>query len=231
MKLMHLALGAAAVFVVSSSSALAGDLFPPSPSNPLAPWNPAGFPNPDPNTTFNYWHFTQPVPQPETFDSNPHIAPGSITNPDGSTWAPPGSPGGYDGNGTWSIPAGGFMDFFIPNFGPSSGPKFVYIQIKFSGVLPGWSTFDPSGGGTGHHYPGEPVVTPSPVPGFPGISSWSDTLMFDYNPAGEIIHIFNPASQGKCFLDQLVVDTICTPTPGTAGLLVLGGLVAARRRR
>ncbi len=218
-----LALAFLAAVGVSTVPALAGDLFPPSPSNPLAPWVRGA-----PGTTFNEWTFTTPTQSPEFSHSNPATAPGHISNPDGSTWFPPGSVGSWNGNGVWSIPAGGFIDFLLPNFGPSSGPKYVYLQIKFAGALPGWGVTDPAGM-PGTHWPGEPVVTPSPIGG--GISQWSDSLMFPYNPAFEVVHIFNPSAQDKCYLTQVVLDTICTPAPGTAALLALGGLVATRRRR
>lgn len=213
---------AAASCAIGATVCLAGDEFPPSPSNPLAPWVRG-----QPGTTFNQWNFPTPAPNPDHFGSNPTIAPGSLINPDGSIWSPSTS---IPDHGLWTIPPGGFLDFFIPNFGPSSGPKFVYIQIKFSGALPGWGTLDPDTGAQGHHYPGEPVVTPGPSP-FPGVYQWSDTLMFDYNPRGEIIHIFNPSAQDPSMIHQVVIDTICTPTPGTFAVLGLGLLAGARRRR
>ncbi len=48
------------------------------------------------------------------------------------------------------------------------------------------------------------------------------------NPTSETITLTN--EWGDLYIDQIVVDTICAPEPTTIGLVMIGALVALRRR-
>ena len=74
------------------------------------------------------------------------------------------------------------------------------------------------------------IQWPAPGP-YPGSGPWytyNYGLTIEPNPTSETVTITVP----ECaVIDQIVVDTICIPEPGTLGLLVLGGLAVLRRRR
>ncbi|MHC4646467.1 MAG: PEP-CTERM sorting domain-containing protein [Planctomycetota bacterium] len=59
---------------------------------------------------------------------------------------------------------------------------------------------------------------------------WNITyhIILEPNPASETIWV--QPRDCTLYIDEIVVDTICTPEPGTLLLLGLGGMVLLRRR-
>lgn len=221
----------AVVLATFAASARAGDANPPGPNNPFAPWTRG-----DPFTTTSSFRFPTPGPAPEGWISNPTLPSSQILGGPGSVWLP-GPPGTTYEGGVWCIEntatGPGFLDILIPNY-HRPDPKIVYVQFKFFGGVPKFDVFDPSNpppnGPTGVPWT-TLTPTPSPVPGGPaGLAQISYSLCFPYNPQAEIVRIMSNGT-APTYIDQLVIDTLCTPAPGAGALLAIGVLAAARRRR
>lgn len=144
--------------------------------------------------------------------------------------------------GVWCLTPPAAILLTIPNFGPSEGPKYMRVEIKY---LPGIAI----GGGPPGGVPnvdaqddqGNPF-TAGGVPGFPAtvqtrtlpdhpnwlVDTWYFSLF--YNPFQETVRI-RPIG-AALYVDWVTVNTICTPTPGAGCALLAGGaMLAARRRR
>lgn len=217
MKTMRLISSAAALAVLSggTSLAFAGDAFPP-------PWRG------DPGSTVQIWQFQDPSsPFPEHF-INPYGIPQLEIVP-GNEWLPgPPELPGYSG-GVWCIPAGGSLSFNIPNVLDTTQEKEIYFQIKYfsPGTVPTPSGVDAAGN---QAQTCGPIFTPSPGP-VPGQSYWAGSLCFPFCAGGETITFSNVNPTQPMYIDQVVIDTRCIPTPASLALLGLAGLVVVRRRR
>lgn len=217
MKTMHRFSVVTALAAISgtASLALAGDAFPP-------PWRG------DPGSTFQIWRFQNPTnPFPDEFH-NPYGVPQMELNP-GNEWLPgPPELPGYTG-GVWCIPAGGSLSFHIPNVVSTDREKEIYFQIKYfsPGTVPTPSGVDAAGN---QAQTCGPIFTPSPG-GVPGQSYWAGSLCFPFCAGGETITFSNVNPTQPMYIDQVVIDTRCIPTPASLALLGLAGLVVTRRRR
>lgn len=206
--------------LATGAAALAGDHNPP-------PWR--GLPN----STTQGWTFVNGAQQGQLPD--PTVAP--FHNPYSMlpftdhpvVWSFGNTAPSPDGGLT--ILPGGWIDFLIPNNFDPTTPKEIWVQIKFSGPIPGVAAqgYDTAGQNLTPVIFGNPIAGPSPIPGT-NIFEMTFVLRFDVNPYGEIVELFNN-STAPLTIYQVVIDTIC-PTPGTAAAGLLGvGLLASRRRR
>jgi uncharacterized protein (TIGR03382 family) len=131
-------------------------------------------------------------------------------------------------NDVWAI-AGGSLSFNVPNTGNQNHMKNLWLQVTYFGAAPtggpGYSVAGPSG----LFSPvGGPLVTALPGGWFHELTQWSTPVC----PPFERVTIFPGATGAQLYIDQVVIDTQCViPSPGSASLLALGGLVALRRRR
>jgi len=206
---------ASALLCGASGVAYAGDDFPP-------PWRGT------PGSTFQLWTFQQPFsPLPEAWD-NPYGVPQMEITP-GIEWLPgPPELPGYTG-GVWCIPAGGSISFNIPNVVSPTMQKEIYFQIKYfsPGTVPSPSGVDAAGNQAQPH---GPTYTPSPGH-VPGQSYWAGGLIFPACAGGETITFSNVNPTQPMYIDQVVIDTRCIPTPASLALLGMAGLVVTRRHR
>lgn len=192
----------------------------------------------DEGSTYQHWDFnTSDLPSvPEMLD-NPYGTPVAELTSDweyGEQWP---APEDIDPDGTvdgWhSInPDGSFMRLIIPNNPVENEVKYIFLQITVSKgvqVSAEGINLDGTVGTTAIWDTGRPQIQhPGPAP-FDG--SWY-TYNFGFeirpNPAYEIIDIYVPFCG---VVDQIVVDTICTPEPTAIIPLTLAGLIGLRRRR
>jgi hypothetical protein len=186
-----------------ATSVLADDLNPP-------PWRG------QPGTTFAEWEFLTPNPNPPPdIYVNPFGAPEMSAIPGAlQSWQAE-----WDGRmGVW--PLSGTMMVGISNYPIANPFKDIWIQLTWEAQAIGnrptvWETIT-----------GAPatLLSETPIGG-----SWLLTTYLIHlipNPQFEIVRI-----DGGIMVDELVIDTICVPEPGTTALFALGGLLLLRRRR
>lgn len=206
---------AALALCASAPFAFAGDDFPP-------PWRGT------PDSTWQIWRFQNPTnPFPDDWN-NPYGVPQILPEP-GNIWLPgPPELPSYTG-GVICIPAGGSLSFAIPNDIEPTMQKEIYFQIKYfsPGTVPSPSGTDAAGNQAQPH---GPTYTPSPGH-VPGQSYWAGGLLFPSCTGGETITFTNLNPQQPMYIDQVVIDTRCIPTPASLALLGLAGLTVLRRRR
>jgi hypothetical protein len=207
--------------VTTTEIARAGDLNPPEPTSPLAPWTRGA-----PGTTYNLWTFSTPAITPDASGSNPLLLAGQISNTSGSVWT--ADDGNGRGSGGWLLSSGGgFLECSIPSYNDPH-PERVYIQLEYAynGSIPQILVND---AGDSLVF-GTFVGSTSPLPVFGGVLYTSAAFCLPYCPGHESIRITNVEASKPLFVDQLVVDTSHTPSPGAAALLAISGFVLARRR-
>lgn len=199
-------------------AALADDLTPP-------PWR---F---QPDTTFQHWDFSA-GPGGGTPDAsqagnwtNPYGTP--ILTPVGSaTWLPTMA----GRNDVWSVFTGGELDFNIPNeLDPPPHHKDLWLQVTFLAgstlIFPGASVTTPSG--NNFTMTAGPFITPLPGGWVHELTEWS----YPACPGMEQVTLFPGQPGATLFVDQVVIDTICVPSPAGPAALAFGGLFMLRRRR
>jgi hypothetical protein len=212
MNLHQLQLGAVAVCCTFAGVTLGGIDTPP-------PWTGTGITG---NSTHWHWEFQNPnAPQVGVGSGPPNSQPPIVT---GGTWVPT-----IGANGAWGLNPGESITIDLANFPQPNDFKLIWIQYHLIGlagalVTPPVIQVD-SGGIPGLPY-GTPTLTPTPDGGLIGAQGFR----FPFNPAFEIIHIFN-ASNTPMFFEWLTIDTICAPTPGATAIMLLGGVAVTRRRR
>lgn len=180
----------------------------------------------DPGSTFQHWMFNQPPNPagptlPDQLQQVPGLGQPSYMEPGPFQWHPTFMGMG----GVLSVPGGGVVRFFIPNF-EEPPPHFKKIRVQLT-----WFTGNPN---TIVIPPGGPAiggtVSTQPIPG----TAWNHStvdFMLDGCPPYEFVAIRNLTSD-KVFLDQVVIDTICTPVPEPATMAALGiGAFAFIRRK
>ncbi len=173
-----------------------------------------------PNTTYQIWEFSTPdtILLPDDFD-NPYGDPNLRIIPFGNSgWVPD--------PGAWAL---GEIDIRIPNLNKPNEYKIIQIQLTWQKAY------------NDDFLLSEPLIgiTATPLPNNTQIGSRSDNyqvvpgwihstynILISPNPFEEWIAI-----KGDILIDQLVIDTICTPEPATICLLGLGTLTLLRKRR
>ena len=132
-------------------------------------------------------------------------------------------------------PNGGKITVTVDNIDNQNEMKRIFLQVTStkapSGVTPTGSGSAGAGGYTsGTFDPNRPHSQhPGPVPPTGGTwYTYNYGLTIQPNPDSETITIEVPFCT---VIEQIVVDTECTPEPATLSLLCLGGLAFIRRRR
>jgi len=181
----------------------------------------------DPGTTYQQWEFYT--------DASQNVPPDSVDNLYGDPYAtvyylgtvPPwANQWHYNeeedlGRGVWYPD---FIELYIPNTPDPNELKIIWLQITFH---------------VGELGSDDPVLTTYPsMTSQPELISmqslddywWHGTyeIMIEPNPEAETIKIDAP--ECMIYIDEIVVDTLCTPEPGTA-LLLLPIAFFLRRRR
>jgi MYXO-CTERM domain-containing protein len=183
------------------------------------------------DTTFQHWDFSAgpgggAPDAPGTNLFNPYGTP-IMTPQAGTTWLP--AAGGR--NDVWALNAAGIF-FDIPNdFHASGHQKELWLQVTYlanAASPPPGVVIQGSPGGA-FTMLGTPVFTPLPNGWIHELSIWTLPLC----PQSERVAILPNTAGVQILVDQVVIDTQCSPVPGPGGLglAALGGLVAARRRR
>lgn len=181
-------------------------------------WADDDFPPPwrgQPGTTFGMWEFSTPdpnaMPDVGVYPWGPpttRIVPGLF-----QAWMPE-----WNGRqGVW--PLSGEIVVTIPDRPEPLPYKDIWIQLTWAQQAP--NTF-PAVSETRFNV-GSTIVREVPLAG----GWWHTTYQIHLtpNPDWERILI-----TGAVNVDEMVIDTICAPEPGTLGLLALGALALVRRR-
>jgi hypothetical protein len=128
--------------------------------------------------------------------------------------------------------------FFLDNFDQDNPMKIVQMQITYhdSGCAPWWLYVDYSWDGDDDDF-NTPLFELQDRVEYDQGGGWK-TLAFSFfiepNPWEEEVEIrffdYGATWKTSCYIDQVVIDTIC-PEPATMSLLVVGGWALLRRRR
>jgi len=187
-------------------------------------------------TTFQQWSFTtgdygpmgpdeEEIPVPRITYFNPQGTP-LLRVDSSSLWHDV-----YDSHmGVWGL--AGEMDAIVPNYTDLNYEKEIWVQVLW--MVRGEDAFIPD----------TPLIGISPFYNVGGIDysvqisrtdrntedpGWTSTLFkinVYPNPSEEWITI-----KGDILVDQVAIDTICTPEPATLALITGGALLALRRGR
>lgn len=180
----------------------------------------------DPSATYQGWEFYTPEPMPmPDFGNNPFGFSPAEVHPLGQwmpEWEVYNTPDHSFGYGVW--PLSGEIVIPINNVPKENEQKLIWIQLT-------WMPAD-----------NDPVIPPFPMVeeiewnGGQGqivseipFAQWMHTtyeIVLPFNPPHEIIRIW-----GDIWVDEVVIDTLCTPEPATMGLLAAGGVLALIRRK
>jgi len=152
-----------------------------------------------------------------------------VVYPDPPDWMPDDATHGSNRVGIWSL--SGHIDVTVENHEPPNEFKWVWVQLTWAQEFPG-----------GTDVPAFYDLIPRADPDWPVtltdmVDHGDEWYTFTYewriypNPREERFTIGFHDPYGGILVDQLVIDTWCIPEPATLGLLVVGGLLALRRRR
>jgi hypothetical protein len=201
---------AALVVALALNSALAEDYNPPT-------WRG------DALTTYQRWEFSSDVlpspPEADLFNTleDPVL---TVTDPATRLWMPEDSDGT---TGVWKFEDTITID--IANFEDQNPLKIIWIQMTYSASgMPTIYADDPAGGRFFAQ-----LMDQTPVAGTLYLNAtWQITM--EPNPPSETI-VIQPRDC-TTYVDEIVIDTICTvPEPMTVCLLGLGALALLRKRR
>jgi hypothetical protein len=157
--------------------------------------------------------------------NNPYGTPNLMVIPGGATWHPVTPFGLPPRPDVWMLVNPALMLFDVPNEFNNFEQKLIRVQVTFLDVIP------------------EVDVGPSPngLPQFTVVQTGFSTTplsdgwthgVWDFAlnicPGAEIISVAAPQG-ATCFVDQVVIDTICVPGP--SGLAMMGVVMLGRRRR
>ena len=201
--------------LAASGAAMADDLTPP-------PWR---F---QPQTTVQHWDFSAGPGggAPDALPLNNIYGTPNFVPTTGTNWLTT-----FNGrNNVWALGGGGSLNFDIPNDGDPNDTKFLWLQITYFSLAPTPPPGVVIGSSSGLFTQiGGPFNTALPGGWVHQLTQWQITPC----PLFERVTIFPGLVGAQSFIDQVVVDTQCvpTPTPGTASLAAVGGLLAFRRRR
>ncbi len=172
-----------------------------------------------PGTTFEHWMFSEPVVDlPEIFD-NPYGPPLADVDPANFEWGtwecpPELDPRGFVEGFHCINPDGGVIILHIPNTETVAGAKSIFLQITSSKAPTDVSVF---GMGTTPPYTSGSWNTGLPQIQWPGPAPFGG-VWYTYN-YGRVIRP-NPQMEDIVIevpyctvIDQIVVDTICSPDP------------------
>jgi len=190
----------------------------------LPPWDWA-----DPSATFQGWEFMTPDPMPlPDFGENPYgMLPAEVLpiGPWMPEWMPYADPAYGDhifGVGVWPLSG----EIFIPinNVPKPNEQKLIWVQLTWM-----YQGSDPT------TMPPFPIVeeiewgAPAQIVSEIQFGPWTHTtyeIVLPFNPDHEVVRIW-----GDIWVDEVVIDTLCTPEPATMGLLAVGGVLALIRRK
>jgi hypothetical protein len=177
------------------------------------------------NTTRSVWEFTDgsfELVAPDLFSANPGVSAlptfSIDNNPPSTMWVP-----SHQGaSGVWRLESPGDITIEIENYDVVNPIKEIWMQMTYQALGDG-----------------EPFIFSDPL--------WSTSTTSDPEANGDFLNLTfhltiepNPARETiwiqpqdcTLYIDQIVIDTICTvPEPATVCLLGLGGLVLLRKRR
>lgn len=176
-------------------------------------------------TTYQAWDFNT--------NANPLAPDGGVNNPYGApsasiagnfpftVWLP--SDQGYQG--VWK-----FEDYILvdlPNNPVPNDYKDIWIQVTYyadEAADPDLVTLPASAGVA-------QVIQKTELPLQPGaqMTYWHATYLLHIEPNPPFEQIWIMPHDCTMFVDELVIDTLCAPEPGTALLLGLAGLLIRRR--
>jgi len=132
------------------------------------------------------------------------------------------------------VAGGSDWSFFQPNFVDNLAMKKLRIQVTYSQAGPFGPAITGVTGVKGAG-PGVPATDvsgllsiPMAVPGRPGFRYFARDFEFFPNPDFETIDMTVPFG---VTIDQVVIDSISIPEPGSLVMLTAGGLMLARRMR
>ena len=213
------------LLALMSSSALADDVWG---GPPEGQWVRG-----DPGSTWQHWNFSDPTSSEPDEGQNEYGDPVSLFDESMWTWVsgldplnPPGDPvDGFHFDGQeGSI---GTMIFQVPNQPKLNEIKKIFVQVTSSKGPSGITAlgFDSVGGGytSGVFNTGRPLIQH-----INGWYTYNYGLTIEPNPEWEDIAIEFPFDT---IVDQVVIDTICTPEPATLTMMAIGAVALVRRRR
>lgn len=204
------ALGALAL-AFCTSTALADDLFPP-------PWRYTA------GSTFQHWDFHSGASgmAPDGAAVNNIYGPPLLHTTNPGNWLP-----SFSGrNDVWAVNDFDFLRFEVPNELHTSMQKELLLQVTYLSPTLGLGIqiTSPNGNFT---QVGAPTITPLPGGWIHETSRWT----LNSCPGVENVFIQPPVPGTVLFVDQVVIDTRCIPSPGAGAMIAMGALLAARRRR
>jgi hypothetical protein len=187
---------------MAACTAWADDTYPP-------PWRG------EPGTTFEEWEFsTSASPTPPDSFNNPYGTPSATATPGtGQSWQDEW--GGAQG--VW--PLSGNIEATIPDSPVPLPYKDIWVQLTWAKQVDSSTptVWEVDSGDIG-------TLIEQDVLGTTGLPAPNDEwyhstylIQLEPNPSSEIVRI-----DGTLMVDELVIDTICVPEPGTLTLLATG---------